>query len=554
MKWKGKGKGNIMIWKGKGKGKGNIMIWKGKGKGNIFTRPTPSPMLPPTPTTAPSIQPIVDFEGQDDWEQGASINLLVSDNLQLQGEALPFNFIWIAASGRGTVMKINTLTGDIIGEYKSGPDSAGFGNPSRTTVDAVGSIWVTNRDHFPGSVVHIGLAENNQCEDRNGNGVIDTSTGKGDILDWLDETGDRGVATADDECIVVFTGVSSSGTRHLSLDKDNNLWVGGYLSRSWDLIKGGRYDDPNHGSILQNYPSVEYGGYGGLIDKNNVLWSASPLLRWNVSLPLEGPNGDPIGSDIGPPRNGTNWAGSSAPFTYGLCIDSTGNVWATSFGDQVYKFSPEGVYLGTFFHGGSSSQGCVVGLDDDVWVAHSLYGSSVGRIRNNGTLVGVVPVGSGPTGVAVDGAGKIWSANINDNSLTRIDPSLNDGLGAVDLFSVDLGEGAGPYNYGDMTGSTNTAPPSQGSWTFSYNSGNVDQEWGIFDWEADTPSDSQVVVEARSSTDRTTFSAYERAIKGTDLSLPSGQYLEIRVLLIRASTGETPVVNGLAIFYTPAPV
>ena len=497
------------------------------------------------PSASPSKPEDSDFEGQGDWEQGTSINVLVTDNLKLQDESRPFNFIWIAASGKHTIVKVNTLTGEILGEYKSGPDSAGPGNPSRTTVDNDGSLWVANRNHNPGTVLHIGLVENNQCEDRNGNGVIDTSTGEGDVLSWDDESGERSVATAEDECIVSFTRVSSGGTRHLSLDKDNNLWVGGLGPKNWDLLQGGRFDEPNHGSIIQSFSSVGYGGYGGLIDKNNVLWSSAPLLRWNVSLPLTGPNGDPVNNDIGPPVDDRNWAGSYSPNTYGLCIDSTGNVWATDR-NIIHKFSPDGVWLGSFDHGGNVgfSQGCVVGLDDDVWVAHSLSGASVGRISNNGTLIGVITVGQGPTGVAVDAEGKIWSSDYSGNSLSRIDPSLNGGIGAVD-FTLDLGPGATPYNYGDMTGSANTAPPTQGSWTFVYNSSIADREWGILDWDAETPSDSEVIVEARSSNDTITYSAYETAMPGVDLSLPNGQYLEIRVLLIRASTGESPVVNSL---------
>ena len=186
--------------------------------------------------------------------------------LQLQEDSWPFNFIWIAASARNTVVKVDTITGQILGEYRSGPISAGPGNPSRTTVDSDGSVWMANRAHNPGMIIHIGLVENNQCEDRNGNGVIDTSTGLSDILDWANETGDRSVQTASDECIVAFVRVNSTSTCHLSLDRDNNVWVGGFSSRKWDLVQGGRFDTRNHGEILQSYDSVGFGGYGGLID------------------------------------------------------------------------------------------------------------------------------------------------------------------------------------------------------------------------------------------------------------------------------------------------
>ena len=34
-----------------------------------------------------------------------------------------------------------------------------------------------------------------------------------------------------------------------------------------------------------------FGGYGGLIDQNGVIWSSNPMLRWDTSKPLTGANG-----------------------------------------------------------------------------------------------------------------------------------------------------------------------------------------------------------------------------------------------------------------------
>ena len=114
------------------------------------------------------------YSGPTFASMGDPINVAAVEGLELLGEAQPFNFIWIAVSGRGTIVKVDTITGDILGEYRSGPSSLILGNPSRTTVDSDGSLWVANRDHNPGTVLHIGLEENNQCEDRNGNGIIET--------------------------------------------------------------------------------------------------------------------------------------------------------------------------------------------------------------------------------------------------------------------------------------------------------------------------------------------------------------------------------------------
>lgn len=498
-----------------------------------------------------------------DFDEGTLVNVNHNspnnDQLQLDSQATPFNFVWIAMSGRGTVVKINTNTGAILGEFRSTPSSQGAGNPSRTTVDNDGSVWVANRNNISngfGTVLHIGLLENGQCEDRDNSGTIETSTGLGDIRAWTDASGARSVATAADECIVHYTEVNSRGTRHVSVDANNDVWVGGSLTRNFDLLKGGRYDVVLSGTIIRSESSVGFGGYGGLIDGNGVIWSARNLLRWDTINTLTGLNGDPAGNDIGPPILGLNWAGQGGD-SYGLCIDSQGNVWNTQLsGNLIRKYAPDGTFLGSFAHGNQNAQGCVVDGNDHVWVAHSLAGATtVGHLLNDGTYIGNVPLlgGIGPTGVAVDGQGNIWSANISTSTASRIDPTAGpigaDGItpiGAVNL-TVNLGAGGGPYNYSDMTGSTLIAPPNSGTWNVDYDSGTAGVEWGFVTWTADEPGDSTISVEVASSTDGIIYSAFESVAQNVDLTVPDGQFIRVRVSFTRASTGESPVLYDLTI-------
>jgi hypothetical protein len=461
------------------------------------------------------------------------------------------NYIWVAASARSTIIKIETTTGEIKGEYYSAPTSQGPGNPSRTTVDSDGSVWVSNRDFVPGTIIHIGLEENGQCEDRNNNGIIDTSTGLGDIRAWSDPDGIRGVEFAEDECIVHYVTVSSIGTRHLSVDFDNNVWASGSNSSSWDLVKGGRYDVQGSGNILQQYNSVNYGGYGGIFAPNGYIWSARPLLFWNPDLPLTGPNGATSADSVGPLAAGFAWGGIDAD-TYGICLDPYGYVWITQFqGNAIRKYTADGIFLATFSHGYDYAQGCVVDLNGDIWVAHDGGQTTIGHLKNDGTFVGNVDTLEQytPTGVAVDRNGKIWSTNRDSNSVTRIDPSLNNGIGAVDLI-VNVGEGASPYNYGDMTGSTLSAAPTSGSWMVVHDSGVADQLWSCISWEDKTPGDSEVLVFGRTSTDPNNFTGPWIPIqKGIDPQLPRGQYLQVRVQLRRATKKRkrSPILYSLTL-------
>ena len=470
-----------------------------------------------------------------DFDQGNSFNVIhdISNQLQLDHTAREFDFLWVAVSSKGTIVKIDTKTGQVLGEYFTSPAGQPK-DPSRTTVDLNGNVWATNR--AGNSVVHVGLLENGQCVDRNNNGIIETSTGFNDIRAWTNAGGantNGGVSTAADECIIHYTKVNSFGTRHVSVNKDNDVWVSGTSGRRFDLLDG------ITGQIKRAEPSVGFGGYGGLIDKAGVIWSSNPMLRWDTSKPLTG-------------TNGTNWRGFNHP-SYGLCIDSGGNVWNTSFGNgQIRKFSPDGTLLGTFNQGDAFSQGCVVDKNDHVWVAHSLNRSTVGHLKNDGSYVGTITVQSGPTGVAVDGSGKIWATNHNSRTVSRIDPNLGplgpDGVtrvGAVDFTTQNLGGSL--YNYSDMTGSTLSGVPASGTWSTVFDSQIVGAEWGRIGWTAQLCGDASLTVSVASSTNGTTFGPSEIVSNGADPSVANGRFLRIVVNFKRSASGETPILYDLSV-------
>jgi RHS repeat-associated protein len=470
-----------------------------------------------------------------DFSAGSLVNMTqgVPHQLQLDDTAKTLNFIWVAVSSKGTIVKINTETGTVLGEYLTSPAGQPK-NPSRTTVDQNGNVWATNRDG--NSVLHVGLVENGQCVDRNNNGVIDTSAGFGDVRAWPNTNGantNGGVTLAQDECILHYTKVNSSGTRHVSVTKDNDIWVSGTGGRRFDLIDG------KTGVIKRAEPSVGYGGYGGLIDRNGVIWSSNPLLRWDTANPLTGPNGG-------------NWRGFSRN-SYGLCVDSQGNVWSTTYQDnRIDKYGPDGTLLGTFTHGASMAQGCVVDKNDDVWVAHSFNIASIGRLKNNGTYVGKIALPSGPTGVAVDGKGKIWTTNHNTGNVSRIDPNLGpvgaDGVtkvGAVDLTTQNLGGTL--YNYSDMTGSTLSGAPGAGTWSTVFDSQRAGAEWGRIGWTARACGDGPLTASVASSENGTTFGPSQTVTNGADPTVANGRYLRINVSFKRSSSGESPILYDLSV-------
>jgi uncharacterized repeat protein (TIGR01451 family) len=505
-----------------------------------------------TVTVSASPGAIVGANGGNASSGGTMINLTQSPNqIALSNTTSPFNRVWIAVSSKGTVVKFDAVSGAILGEFWTAPEGQPM-NPSRTTVDHNGNAWVANRDG--NSVTRIGLLENGGCEDRNGDGLIETSQGQGDVRPWPNTNGEDsagGVLTAQDECIVNYVIVHSGGTRHLTVDRNDDVWVSGTIGRAFDLIDG------RSGLIKRTEAGVGYGGYGGLLDSNGVIWSSNPMIRWDPSYPLSGPptlNGAP---------SGTNWSQYTHP-NYGLCIDPSGNVWSSSMASLIYKHSPAGAVLGSYSQGNTASQGCAIDANGDVWVAHSRNGSStVGHLKNNGTYVGDVTTGDGPTGVAVDAAGKIWATNFSDETVVRINPSAGslgaDGvthIGAVDFTSPPLGGTL--YNYSDMTGATLYGPPQQGTWTVVFDSKQQGATWGLVYWTAQIYGDGAIAVKVAANDNQYALPGPQASAAGaTTASAPipvqndvpfmgvTGRYLQATVTLTRSTDGETPVLYSL---------
>ncbi len=497
-----------------------------------------------------------------DFEEGYSYNLEpVQDGddlcLELVDDTKAWPYIAIANSARDTITRAEVNTGNVVGEYKSRPDGMS-GNPSRTTVDGFGNVWVGNRNeslNSLGSVTRIGLAVGGTrvdasgtpdpngdyiqnpsyctCEDRDSDGLIKTSRGypwangvtdyTASYLQWQNignPDGNGGVSTAEDECITAYVRVAGTNVRFVAVDPFGDIWTGGLTNRLFQKIKS---------STAAVVPSSIFnsncGGYGGLVGPDNVLWSAywsgygDGFMRYDVNFP-------------------------SSPLTcvsgilnYGVGIDpDTCHIWTTSayYDNNLREVDPSGVLLNTYDHFGGPSpvdltRGVVIS-NGNVWVAHC-NSNTVGRVTTAGVFLGNVPVGVTPTGVAVDTNGKIWSTNLSSNNASRIDPSTIPGT--VDL-TVDLGPNSGPYNYSDMTGTVlQQAVAPQGSWTTTYDSGILGCDWSPISWTAYQDPGTTIIVQARASDSPNPSGPWTVVSNNVPFTGVLGRYIQIQVILIR---------------------
>jgi len=547
------------------------------------------------------------FTSTEDFLEGSrSRTTAFEDELRLTPDSSGmFPFVNIAASERGTIVRIDVTSGEVVGEYNTAPGWRTYGqpdpefymghDPSRTTVDLFGNVWVGNRDEsslvdgFPaGSVTRIGVilggVRGNKVDngdgtysvdpdpegeylqgpfqystavDRDGDGLIKTSRGLGHILDWTNAGGSDslgGVSTADDELILNYTRTVGAGTRTVAVDGNNDVWVGGRTDYDHEKISG-----ETGMPIPGTYFNFGAGGYGGLVDGNGVLWSARSglgLLRF-VPDPENPPGtGHVLGNNTG---------------DYGLALDvTTGHIWHSSrYGGNLHLYELDS--NGNVVSNGDDdnaypqpfpAQGVAVDANRHVWMAEHIAGQSQGQRvwhlapdpHNSGRHISVGEVGGmfGITGVAVDVNGKIWAPGTG--GAYRIDPNagpIGDGgypIGAVDLV-VPLGENAGPYNYSDMTGFVSWNAFAHGTWTHTVDSENLNNLWHSVLTDATIPDGAAVEIHVRAANDRAVvdLQPYQKIESEELLTDVSGRYLQVRLTLRTDDPAVLPSVQELII-------
>jgi len=481
-----------------------------------------------------------------------------------------FSHIWVALSGRDGVARINTNinpttigNGDsfltvaeaggvaVLGEYLSRPNGMS-GNPSRTTVDANGDVWVGNRNESSGGLGSITKISANPV------GTTSTGLWNGSTFDrlaWANGGGvdnSGGVSTATDSALLQFVRTTGANVRHMSIDANNNVWAGGgpldTNDQVFQLYNGatgaaiasspgntttfGELGGPAGGNVIYGR-----GGYGGLVDGKGIIWSTG--LNGNSTVRF-----DPV-TGIATPVN------SDGRYMYGMGIDSGGNVWISNWeNNSIQKFDSNGNFLGTF--GQNTCFGCrgvAVTPDDDIWVAGS-HSNTVTRYNNDGSVQATIAVGAHPTGVAVDNNGKVWVTNYNGNSVMRIDPTTN----AVEL-TIDLGPGANPYNYSDMTGTVlSGATNPSGTWRKTL-FGGINPDWDTLLWnteaEGDIPLGTTLLIEVRGADSEAGLASasFVALPSGASLSIFDGMdWLEIRATFTRpGGVTNTPVLSDLRV-------
>ncbi|RJQ33793.1 hypothetical protein C4568_03830, partial [Candidatus Parcubacteria bacterium] len=236
-------------------------------------------------------------EGYKIGYNGDPLSPFVSDYLDVEIQNAPTEFIWVTATGRGTVIKIRTDTGQIVGEYRTAPDYPNRApEPTSLAVDSNGDVWVANsnvrRDASGitwGSVVKI-AGDCSRCREActtDNTSFLDPD-GPVRRLSWPfggDEN--EGVQLAEDVCIVYHTLVQGPDLSSITIDLNDDVWTGApsehVFSRITSPLAPGALPPVADPDNLARYsfqvpPDANgnrCGGYSSVITGKGELWSVT---------------------------------------------------------------------------------------------------------------------------------------------------------------------------------------------------------------------------------------------------------------------------------------
>jgi hypothetical protein len=344
-----------------------------------------------------------------------------------------WSYVWIANSGEHTISKINTREMTEEGRYITRADQSG--SPSRTSVSIdAKAVVVANRN---GGITKI-WARPEYCADKNGNGQIDTSTGKNNVLPFDQE-----------ECIAWFTPFEGATTQRpvawtsgtynprTCEYEDQKVWTAasfgtqgqGLACQGADGIfvyrlngDTGVVEEELH---LPDVPCGALGAYGAAVDTANNVWffvfGGGIIFRVDY---------DTLAYEV--VQKGF----------YGITVDTKSRVWL----DDGSRYDPVtktwAAQIGDLQPNGGS--GVAVDLKGRVW--HATDGG-IGWLDSETMMVGgkvPLPNPGLARGIGVDVDGYIWAVILGGTQAFRIHP---------DSFEIATYDGLNqPYTYSDMAG------------------------------------------------------------------------------------------------------
>ncbi len=517
-----------------------------------------------------------EIPGADGWmpTEDNSEGVIVDDGGALtlgRNEARAFA-VWVANMDEGTVSKLDSRTGSEIARYPTvgamAPAGArpwgeacnwsNLGNcPSRTAVDQNFDAYVANRGFGNQGTITKYANREEDCVDRNMNGMIDTSrdlNGDGTI-----DMGTAEFAGIDDECILytVPVGGTNGVPRALAIGIAppdafvGDVWVGLFNARQACRL------DPADGSTIGCMPVDDFQPYGMVADSAGRIWTVD----------RSGGRRDILGFIDSTAMTFTRVAplpgAASCAIPYGVTVDGAGDVfmanqcdpslWRYRHSDATWTPVDSAAFSGTPRGVAADETSLWVALSHD---ADAFTGGDANRIRQYRLAdLGFVteytmPTGRQPIGIGVSFDGSVWAICRSNNIAARLDPPS----GTWTEHQVGLH----PYTYSDFIGfGLNVFAEPRGRYRFVVEG----CESGLNSWTgasymAEIPAGTSVEIWARSAATRDTLDAEAWigpfTMNPADFTMPPGpipqlRYLEVELRLATTDREAAPRVFSVEV-------
>jgi hypothetical protein len=480
-----------------------------------------------------------------------------SNQLQLNLTGTTFPVLWIANAGEDTLSRIDTNANKETARYRTWFGPAGqaghvphLGNayagaaPSRTAVDIQGNAYVLNR-HFDGRapVLFKILAEGGI--DRNGNGVIDTSSdvdsngvvNGAEILPMADTNGNGIIEVSElrDERIAwavrVPDGIGAPLAvgalgRSLCISTDGNLWVGHYNTSRYYKVAS------SDGRTLSGPHPIGVTPYGCLVDQTGTLWSAN------------------LGNTLGKLATGSPATTAAFPFSmsnYGIALGNDKVYLATYSGANGKPYAQFDPATNTFSTPAAVNFGALgVATDGNGNIISGNYVSGgVTKFAPSGAVLWSRPAQAGTgevRGVAIDANNDVWLIHRTSANLSKYRGTDGTPLG---VFPI----GDQPYTYSDAAGfAARNITNNTGTWTVVFDGGAAATAWGTVNWTDQVPAGGSVQVQVRAADTQAglPLQSYQTVSKNAAFSA-TGRFIQIQTRLNANTTNDSPVLFDLSV-------
>ncbi|MDJ0765868.1 MAG: hypothetical protein QNJ97_22990 [Myxococcota bacterium] len=435
------------------------------------------------PTNSPNtesgdLDPGEDSDGSTDSDSDGDTDADTDGDNDSDGDtdspAEEYSYLWIANTGEGTLTKIATRDEVEVARYTTCPYDVKC-DPSRTSVNLYGDMVVTGRRQEVGSSIWWGegasmvtkfAAYEEDCIDKNNNGVIDTSTGPTDVKPW-----------GEDECMVWSTelagnigarGTAWDGKSDIGTGIGGHVWVGtcdrdidGNETEIVYVING------DTGEIDDELEITGYCLYGAASDGESV---------WFIDLIYPTLTDGPSDEHFRLTQINIETKEVQAyqtPCSYGITVDADGLVWTGGYNPDMWgehciaRFNPYasegnqvtrvdipvpnmveanswGVWMRGLGVGIELSEGYVWAVQT-VGLLHKIDLSTLSIVDSFDIETNAfVEQQNHIIGVAIDFDGYVWVVSEIENAAYKVHPQT----GAFKKIII----GEKPYTYSDMTG------------------------------------------------------------------------------------------------------